>query len=78
MTTFAYPFGDTSPEVEAAVARAGFLAACTVTPGRNRAACNPMALKRIEVKGTDSLLRFAFALWLGDNRSPFRRLGRSG
>jgi peptidoglycan/xylan/chitin deacetylase (PgdA/CDA1 family) len=78
VTTFAYPFGDTSPEVEAAVARAGFLAACTVTPGRNRAACNPMALKRIEVKGTDSLLRFAFVLWLGDKRSPFRRLGRSG
>jgi len=73
VTTFAYPFGDTGPEVEAAVTRAGFLAACTVTPGRNRAACDLLALKRIEIKGTDSLVRFALALWLGDTRLPFRR-----
>lgn len=76
VTTFAYPYGDTSPEVESAVAGAGFLAACTIVPGRNRPACDLLALRRIEVNGTDSLLRFALTLWLGDNRSPFRRLRR--
>ena len=36
VTTFSYPFGDTSPEVEAAVARRRLPAACRSPPGRNR------------------------------------------
>jgi peptidoglycan/xylan/chitin deacetylase (PgdA/CDA1 family) len=68
VTVFAYPYGESSPEVEHAVARAGYLAACGVEPGRNRPSCDPYALKRFEVRGTDSLLRFAVTLWLGEMR----------
>ena len=73
---FAYPFGDRSPEVEAAAASAGFLAACSVASGRNRPAENGYALRRIEVQGTDSLVRFALTLWLGDSRTLRRRRAR--
>jgi peptidoglycan/xylan/chitin deacetylase (PgdA/CDA1 family) len=65
---FSYPYGERSPEVEQAVARAGYLAACGIDPGRNRPSCDPYALKRFEVRGTDSLLRFAVTLWLGEMR----------
>ena len=68
MTLFSYPYGETSPEVEQAVAKAGYLAACGVRPGRNRPSCDLYALKRLEIRGTDSLLRFAATLWLGDTR----------
>jgi peptidoglycan/xylan/chitin deacetylase (PgdA/CDA1 family) len=59
ITTFAYPFGATSPALRATVQGAGFLAARGTSPGPNRAATNPFDLRRIEVPGTISLLRFA-------------------
>jgi peptidoglycan/xylan/chitin deacetylase (PgdA/CDA1 family)/GT2 family glycosyltransferase len=68
VTVFAYPYGARSPEVEKAVADAGYSAACGIDPGRNRPSCDLYALKRIEVRGTDSLLRFATTLWLGETR----------
>jgi peptidoglycan/xylan/chitin deacetylase (PgdA/CDA1 family)/GT2 family glycosyltransferase len=70
---FAYPFGETNPDVEAAVRDAGYLAACGVNSGRNRPTCDLFALRRFEVRGTDSLLRFALTLWLGDLRALRRR-----
>lgn len=68
VTLFAYPYGETSTEVERSVADAGYLAACGTAPGRNRPSCDLFALKRLEVRGTDSLLRFAATLWLGGRR----------
>jgi peptidoglycan/xylan/chitin deacetylase (PgdA/CDA1 family)/glycosyltransferase involved in cell wall biosynthesis len=68
VTVFSYPYGERSPEVEQAVATAGYVAACTIEPGRNRPSCDPYALKRLEVRGTDSLLRFAATLSLGKTR----------
>jgi peptidoglycan/xylan/chitin deacetylase (PgdA/CDA1 family)/glycosyltransferase involved in cell wall biosynthesis len=68
VTLFSYPYGEKSPEVEQAVADAGYLAACGIDPGRNRPACDLYDLKRLEVRGTDSLLRFAATLWLGGTR----------
>jgi peptidoglycan/xylan/chitin deacetylase (PgdA/CDA1 family) len=65
---FAYPYGERSPEVERLAAAAGYLAACGTDPGRNRPSCDLFALKRLEVRGTDSLLRFALTLWLGGRR----------
>jgi peptidoglycan/xylan/chitin deacetylase (PgdA/CDA1 family)/GT2 family glycosyltransferase len=68
VTVFSYPYGERSPEVEQAVVEAGYLAACGIEPGRNRPSCDLYALKRLEVRGTDSLLRFAATLWLGGTR----------
>jgi len=73
VTLFAYPYGKTNTEVREAVMQAGFLAACSVESGRNRLSVEPYMLKRLEVRGTDSLLRFALILWLGETRSLFRR-----
>jgi peptidoglycan/xylan/chitin deacetylase (PgdA/CDA1 family)/glycosyltransferase involved in cell wall biosynthesis len=68
VTVFAYPYGERSPDAEQAVVGAGYLAACGTDPGRNRPSCDLYALRRLEVRGTDSLLRFALALWLGGPR----------
>jgi peptidoglycan/xylan/chitin deacetylase (PgdA/CDA1 family)/GT2 family glycosyltransferase len=65
VTVFAYPYGDRNEAVEQAVERAGYVAACGIEPGRNRPSCDLYALKRFEIRGTDSLLRFATTLWLG-------------
>jgi peptidoglycan/xylan/chitin deacetylase (PgdA/CDA1 family)/GT2 family glycosyltransferase len=73
VSTFAYPYGERSPAVEEAVRRAGFLAACGISPGRSRPASDLYALQRLEIRGTDSLLRFALTLWFGDMRSLRRR-----
>jgi len=63
---FAYPFGHHDERVRSLVRRAGFDAACSVEPGRNRLAVDPFRLRRLEVVGTHSLPRFAARLWLGD------------
>ena len=68
VSVFAYPYGARSPEVEQAVESAGYTAACGIDPGRNRPSCDLFALNRLEVRGTDSLLRFAATLWLGETR----------
>jgi peptidoglycan/xylan/chitin deacetylase (PgdA/CDA1 family)/glycosyltransferase involved in cell wall biosynthesis len=72
ITLFAYPYGKTNAYVQEAVRRAGFLGACSVEPGRNRLAVDPYMLKRLEVRGTDSLLRFALTVWIGETRSLFK------
>lgn len=66
VTAFAYPDGEAGPEIQEAVREAGFLGACTTVSGRNRLASDPYALRRLEVRGTDSLIRFALTLWVGD------------
>jgi peptidoglycan/xylan/chitin deacetylase (PgdA/CDA1 family) len=65
VTTFAYPHGELSAEVRKAVIAAGFAAACSTRPGRNRPAEDGFALRRVEVRGTDRLARFAATLALG-------------
>ena len=73
--TFAYPYGRMSPAVQALVARAGFQAACCSRSGTNDPAMPDFALRRIEVRGTDSLLAFALAVWRG--RAPRRPKARA-
>jgi glycosyltransferase involved in cell wall biosynthesis len=70
---FSYPYGKANPEIKNAVRNAGFLAACGVISGRSRLAADPYELKRLEVRGTDSLIRFALTLWMGDTHSLLRR-----
>jgi peptidoglycan/xylan/chitin deacetylase (PgdA/CDA1 family) len=56
---FAYPYGHYDARVAAAVGDAGFLAACTVRPGVNGTSTPPYELRRYEVRGDESLVRFA-------------------
>jgi len=62
---FAYPYGATDIDSVAAVARAGYSAACGIEYGLNDAATPLLQLRRIEIRGNDSMLRFALALWTG-------------
>jgi peptidoglycan/xylan/chitin deacetylase (PgdA/CDA1 family)/GT2 family glycosyltransferase len=66
VTLFAYPYGSYDERIRRLVREAGFEAACTITPGPNWPATDPFELRRVEVRGTDSLLRFALTVWLGD------------
>ncbi|HLG69307.1 MAG TPA: polysaccharide deacetylase family protein [Chloroflexota bacterium] len=63
---FAYPFGETSESVRAAVRRAGFSAAFGVETGINGPATADFALRRVPVCGNHSLLRFALGVITGD------------
>jgi peptidoglycan/xylan/chitin deacetylase (PgdA/CDA1 family) len=74
---FAFPYGLGAADIDcaAAVAQAGFDAACSVLPGRNTDATPLLALRRTEVYGTDSLLRFVQAVLLGDSQAIWRRRG---
>ena len=66
--TFAYPYGKNDLASRAVVERAGFLGACSFQSGVNDHTTSLYALHRTEIRGTDSLLRFALALWLGGTR----------
>jgi peptidoglycan/xylan/chitin deacetylase (PgdA/CDA1 family) len=72
---FAFPYGLGAADAEcvAGVTAAGFDAACTVVPGRNTDATPLVGLRRTEVYGTDSVLRFAQAVLLGDAQAIWRR-----
>jgi peptidoglycan/xylan/chitin deacetylase (PgdA/CDA1 family) len=71
--TFAYPFGRLDEPTIAAVGQAGFLGACCSRSGANDPAVPNLLLRRLEVRGTDSLLRFALGLHGGRTRPRKRR-----
>jgi len=58
MRVFAYPYGGVDERVAEAVRAAGFASACTVVSRRARIDDDPFLIPRIEVKRSDSLLRF--------------------
>lgn len=62
---FSYPYGKRSAPVEALVRDAGFASAVGIQPGANGPAVSPHDLRRLEVTGRVSILRFALELWLG-------------
>ena len=62
---FAYPYGKVDRAAIEAVEAAGFLSACGIEEGRNSPGTPAFALRRCEIHGTDSLLRFALTLALG-------------
>jgi peptidoglycan/xylan/chitin deacetylase (PgdA/CDA1 family)/glycosyltransferase involved in cell wall biosynthesis len=66
VNSFAYPYGEHNPAVQATVAAAGFAVACTVDPGLNSLTTPAAALRRVEIQGADSIVRLWLALWLGD------------
>jgi len=70
----AYPYGHYHAAAQAAAEQAGFAGACCSHAGVNDPAVPPYELRRIEIRGTDSLARFALALWRGRARvRPPRR-----
>jgi peptidoglycan/xylan/chitin deacetylase (PgdA/CDA1 family) len=71
---FAYPHGRHDAGTQAAVAAAGFLGACCSYAGLNDPVVAQFALRRSEIRGTDSLLGFALLPWLGRARLLPRRL----
>jgi glycosyltransferase involved in cell wall biosynthesis/peptidoglycan/xylan/chitin deacetylase (PgdA/CDA1 family) len=62
---FAYPYGKLDDDAVRAVEEAGFASACSVEEGRNSPGTPALLLRRVEIHGTDSLLRFALTLALG-------------
>lgn len=71
---FAYPFGSRNELAIRQVKAAGYKAAFSVRHGLNTMLTNPWDRPRIEVRGTDSLVRFAVKVWLGED--PLLRLPR--
>jgi peptidoglycan/xylan/chitin deacetylase (PgdA/CDA1 family) len=71
-SSFAYPYGKMSPAASAAVERAGFLGAVCSRSGFNDPAAPDYALRRVEVRGTDSLTAFARAVRRGHRRASTR------
>jgi glycosyltransferase involved in cell wall biosynthesis/peptidoglycan/xylan/chitin deacetylase (PgdA/CDA1 family) len=74
--SFAYPYGRYDETVRERVASAGYLGACSTEAGHNRPARDDYALRRVEIFGHDSLLRFALTVWLGSAEFPFWRRRR--
>jgi peptidoglycan/xylan/chitin deacetylase (PgdA/CDA1 family) len=64
---FAYPYGDFDDSVAKRVKEAGYKTACSIRPGFNSAATNPLELRRIEVYGTDSPVNLSIKLAYGTN-----------
>jgi glycosyltransferase involved in cell wall biosynthesis/peptidoglycan/xylan/chitin deacetylase (PgdA/CDA1 family) len=62
---FAYPYGRLDDAAVRAADEAGFASACGIEEGRNSPGTPAFALRRVEIHGTDSLLRFALTLALG-------------
>jgi peptidoglycan/xylan/chitin deacetylase (PgdA/CDA1 family) len=62
---FAYPYGRADDRAVAAVRAAGFAGACTTEPRPARLGDDPLLLPRIEIKRSDSLLRFLTKVWFG-------------
>lgn len=65
VASFAYPYGKTSPAARDAVERAGFVGAVCSRSGFNDPAVPDYALRRIEIRGTDSPGDFARAVRRG-------------
>lgn len=67
---FAYPFGDYSEAVRDAVGEAGYSGACSTRYGKRHTSADVFALRRVEVRGEDSLLQFALKLRVATHNMP--------
>lgn len=74
---FAYPFGDVDEQSRGVVQAAGFTAACGLRGGFNSPATDLLDLRRVEIRGADSILHFALSTWLGVRVDVLPRLKRA-
>jgi peptidoglycan/xylan/chitin deacetylase (PgdA/CDA1 family) len=65
---FAYPYGLFDEAAVRAAEQAGFDAACSAHSGANGPAVPAFLLRRLEIRGTDTLLGFALVLWRRSRR----------
>lgn len=66
---FAYPFGLFSNEIKEIVEDAGYCAACSTRSGFNEKGTDPYILKRVEIRGSDSLRQLSQKLRFGTNEA---------
>ena len=67
---FSYPHGKYDVAARSIVEQVGYMGACSTRAGMNSPATSRFELRRTEVRGTDSFMRFVLALWLGDDHLP--------
>ncbi len=67
VTSFVYPYGRFDQRVVDETRRAGFLAALTGEGRGVRLSDDPLLMPRIDVRDTDSPLRFLRKIWLGNS-----------
>lgn len=70
--SFAYPYGERDPFVEQVVEQSGFWGSCGLQAGLNTVGTPTFNLRRVEIEGTLSLVRFLLALRTGDTRVRLR------
>jgi peptidoglycan/xylan/chitin deacetylase (PgdA/CDA1 family) len=68
VTTFCYPFGACDDRTVAAVKRAGYRAATVIRGGIADDLSDPFRLRRVVVRGTDTMLDFKLALTRGRSK----------
>jgi peptidoglycan/xylan/chitin deacetylase (PgdA/CDA1 family) len=69
LISFAYPYGLYNESVLNAVSQAGYKIACSTRSGFNNNNTSPFLLRRLEIKGTDSLFNFKQKITFGTNDS---------
>ena len=77
VTLFAYPYGEYNPSIQTVIQDAGFTAGCTIDTGLNCLITSSLGLRRAEVQGTDSLIRFWLVLWMGDGEAFWWRRSKN-
>lgn len=65
---FAYPYGLSDDVAVGAAVRAGYEGACGTRSGANDPAVPAHRLRRLEIRGTDTLFQFALSLWRRSRR----------
>lgn len=70
---FSYPFGRYNEQVQTLVQQAGFLGACSSNTGLNTPRTPLLALRRVEIYGTASLMDFALAVCFGERSEVLLR-----
>jgi peptidoglycan/xylan/chitin deacetylase (PgdA/CDA1 family) len=68
VVSFCYPYGDFDDRVVEAVRAAGFRAATVIRGGIEEGLPDPFRIKRVAVRGTNTLLDFSLALTRGRSR----------
>jgi peptidoglycan/xylan/chitin deacetylase (PgdA/CDA1 family)/glycosyltransferase involved in cell wall biosynthesis len=74
---FAYPYGEYNLSIQSILQEAGFIASCTIDTGLNTLITPSFLLRRAEVQGVDSFIRFWLVLWMGDGEAFWWRRSKN-